>query len=39
MSQARTRSSKLEAAISALGEDDPVVPSLKEALRQARLQA
>ena len=36
---ARTRVSKLEAAIVALGEGDPAVPSLKESLRQARLQA
>ena len=33
------RAGKLEAAISALGESDPTVPALKEALRQVRLQA
>ena len=39
VTEARTRVSKLEAAIVALGEGDPAVPSLKESLRQARLQA
>ena len=35
----RGRVGKLEVAISALGEDDPAVTGLKEALRQARSQA
>ena len=39
ISEAKGRVGKLEVAINALGEDDPVVTGLKEALRQARLQA
>ena len=39
ISEARGRVGKLEVAINALGEDDPAVTGLKEALRQARLQA
>ena len=39
VTEARSRVAKLEAAIVAVGEGDPVVPSLKESLRQARLQA
>ena len=35
--EARGRVGKLEFAINALGEDDPAVTGLKEALRQARL--
>ena len=39
ISEARGRVGKLEVAINALGEDDPAVTRLKEALRKARLQA
>ena len=39
MADAQVRVLKLEAAISALGEDDPAVSGLKEALQRARSQA